>query len=59
MLMLNAGKLVKKLIRTQLVSIITISNANHTFSRYAPRAEAVDKLIYHIRSNYLNLDTKK
>jgi len=53
-LMLNSGRLVKKLINMKKVAIYTIKKSDHTFSKYQPRKKAIEILVSHLSKKYLD-----
>jgi len=57
-LMLNSGRLVKKLVNMNKVSIYTIKKSDHTFSKHQPREEAIKILVSHLSKKYLDQQEK-
>lgn len=51
-LMTSAGKTAKKLMNDGLIDIHFIDDADHTFSKYKPRCDAIDCMMEHIVSRY-------
>ena len=52
-LMTSAGKTARKLMKDSRLNIIMIEDADHTFSKYKPRCDAVDAMVKHIVARYL------
>ena len=52
-LMTKAGKTAKKLQKKGNISISFVEKADHTFSKYKPRCDAIQTIVSHIRKRYL------
>ncbi len=53
-LMTSAGNTARKLMKDSRINIIMIEDADHTFSKYKPRCDALNAFIKHITARYLN-----
>ena len=51
-LMTSAGKTARKLIKNGKIDIHMIEDADHTFSKYKPRCDAVNAIVQHLITRY-------
>ncbi len=58
LLMTSAGSTARKLCKQKKLDIIIIKNADHTFSKFKPRKDAIISYIEHIKQRYI-VDTEK
>ena len=52
-LMTSAGKTARKLIKSGNIDIHMIEDADHTFSKYQPRCDAINVIVKHIAGRYM------
>ena len=52
-LMTNAGKVIKQLLKSNKIQIHFVENADHTFSKYKPRCQAISLIVKSLQDRYL------
>lgn len=52
LLMTSAGSTAKKLIKKKKIKLFFIDKADHTFSKFNPRREAIKTLVTHLKDDY-------